>query len=100
MYCLCVNVYCHRVTTQLQLINISYTIFQIKFLLSNLETFKFIEICIHRTKVYIISGNAISREFCLLNRPKAICDVSYAHSCIYGSYISRDLTKNSLRICS
>ena len=22
MYCLCVNVYCHRVTTQLQLINI------------------------------------------------------------------------------
>ena len=26
MYCLCVNVYCHRVTTQLQLINISYFI--------------------------------------------------------------------------
>jgi hypothetical protein len=24
MYCLCVNVYCHRVTTQLQIINISY----------------------------------------------------------------------------
>ena len=24
MYCLCVNVYCHLVTTQLQLINISY----------------------------------------------------------------------------
>jgi len=24
MYCLCVNVYCHRVTTQLQLTNISY----------------------------------------------------------------------------
>jgi hypothetical protein len=24
MYCLCVNVYCHRVTTRLQLINISY----------------------------------------------------------------------------
>jgi hypothetical protein len=24
MYCLCVNVYCHRVTTQLWLINISY----------------------------------------------------------------------------
>jgi hypothetical protein len=24
MYCLCVNVYCHRMTTQLQLINISY----------------------------------------------------------------------------
>jgi hypothetical protein len=23
MYCLCLNVYCHRVTTQLQLINIS-----------------------------------------------------------------------------
>ena len=23
MYCLCVNVYCHRVTTQLQLTNIS-----------------------------------------------------------------------------
>jgi hypothetical protein len=23
MYCLCVNVYCHRVTTQLQLMNIS-----------------------------------------------------------------------------
>jgi hypothetical protein len=26
MYCLCVNVYCHRVTTQLQLINISYSV--------------------------------------------------------------------------
>jgi len=26
MYCLCVNVYCYRVTTQLQLINISYII--------------------------------------------------------------------------
>jgi hypothetical protein len=24
VYCLCVNVYCHRVTTQLQLINISH----------------------------------------------------------------------------
>ena len=27
MYCLCVNVYCHRVTTQLQLTNISYHIY-------------------------------------------------------------------------
>ena len=27
MYCLCVSVYCHRVTTQLQLTNISYHIF-------------------------------------------------------------------------
>ena len=26
IYCLCVNVYCHRVTTQLQLTNISYHI--------------------------------------------------------------------------
>jgi len=26
MYCLCVNVYCHRVTTKLQLTNISYHI--------------------------------------------------------------------------
>ena len=26
MYCLCVNVYCHRVTTQLQLTNILYHI--------------------------------------------------------------------------
>jgi magnesium-transporting ATPase (P-type) len=26
MYCLCVNVYCHRVMTQLQLINISISI--------------------------------------------------------------------------
>ena len=26
MYCLCLNVYCHRVTTQLQLTNISYHI--------------------------------------------------------------------------
>jgi hypothetical protein len=26
MYCLCVNVYCHRVTTQLQLINISRSV--------------------------------------------------------------------------
>ena len=30
MYCLCVNVYCHRVTTQLQLICISYRIILIK----------------------------------------------------------------------
>jgi hypothetical protein len=28
MHCLCVNVYCHRVTTQLQLINISYIKYQ------------------------------------------------------------------------
>jgi hypothetical protein len=28
MYCLCVNVYCHRVTTQLQLINLSVSITQ------------------------------------------------------------------------
>ena len=28
MYCLCVNVYCHRVSTQLQLINISISIYQ------------------------------------------------------------------------
>jgi len=27
MYCLRVNVYCHRVTTQLQLTNISYHIY-------------------------------------------------------------------------
>jgi len=26
MYCLCVNVYCHRVITQLQLINVIYRI--------------------------------------------------------------------------
>ena len=29
MYCLCVNVYCHRVATQLQLTNISYHIIKI-----------------------------------------------------------------------
>ena len=29
MYCLCVNVYCHRVTTQLQLTNISYHIWKL-----------------------------------------------------------------------
>ena len=28
MYCLCVNVYCHRVITQLQLTNISYHIYK------------------------------------------------------------------------
>jgi hypothetical protein len=27
VYCLCVNVHCHRVTTQLQLINISINIY-------------------------------------------------------------------------
>jgi hypothetical protein len=37
MYCLCVNVYCHRVTAQLQLINILY---HIKYGLSTL--------CVHR----------------------------------------------------
>ena len=31
MYCLCVNVYCHRVTTQLQLTNISYHISYLSF---------------------------------------------------------------------
>ena len=30
MYCLCVNVYCHRVTTQLRLINIPYHTMQNK----------------------------------------------------------------------
>jgi len=33
MYCLCVNVYCHRMETQLQLINISYLIFTVLTLL-------------------------------------------------------------------
>jgi hypothetical protein len=28
MYCLCVNVYCHRVSTQLQLKNISISIYR------------------------------------------------------------------------
>ena len=32
MYCLCVNVYCHRVTTQLQLTNISYHIIRHSFI--------------------------------------------------------------------
>ena len=71
----------------------------VKRLLCNLEIFTFIDIHIHRTNVYSISGNAISREFRILNRPTAICDISGTHSCTYGADISRDLT-NSLRICS
>jgi len=31
MYCLCVNVYCHRVTTQYQLVNISNKILHVIF---------------------------------------------------------------------
>ena len=38
MYCLCVNVYyCHRVTTQLQLINISYIIYLTESTLRSLQ---------------------------------------------------------------
>jgi len=33
MYCLCVNVYCHQVTTQLQLINISSYYFDVNLLI-------------------------------------------------------------------
>ena len=72
----------------------------VKRLLCNLKIFTFIEIRIHRMNVYSISGNAISREFRILNRPTAICDISGAHSFKYGADISRDLTTNSLRICS
>jgi hypothetical protein len=32
MYCLCVNVYCHRVSNQLQLTNISISIFLLQIL--------------------------------------------------------------------
>jgi hypothetical protein len=32
MYCLCVNVYCHRVTTQLLLINISFRTKKFKYI--------------------------------------------------------------------
>jgi len=35
MYCLCVNVYCHRVTTQLQLTNISYHVYSRMYLKVN-----------------------------------------------------------------
>ena len=52
----------------------------VKRLLCNLEILTFIDVCIHRTKVYSISGNAISREFRILNRPTAICDISGVHS--------------------
>ena len=38
-YCLCVNVYCHRVTTQLQLTNISYG--QVYFYAISLWVFSF-----------------------------------------------------------
>jgi hypothetical protein len=72
----------------------------VKRLLCNLEIFTFIDIRIHRTNIYSISRNAISREFRILNRPTAICNISVAHSCTYGADISRDLMKNSLRICS
>lgn len=72
----------------------------VKRLLCNLEIFTFVDICIHRTTDYSISGNAISREFRILNKPTAICDISGAHSGTYRADISRDLMKNSLHICS
>ena len=37
MYCLCVNVYCHRVTTQMQLINKSYHIIFLEGLCNKLQ---------------------------------------------------------------
>lgn len=72
----------------------------VKRLLCNLKIFTFTDIRIHRTNINSISGNAISREFRILNRPTAICDISGAHGCTYGADISWDLTTNSLRICS
>jgi hypothetical protein len=47
MYCLCVNVYCHRVITQLQLINISYHI-----------------ISYHKQCTFLASYNMITRLVC------------------------------------
>jgi len=38
MYCLCVNVYCHRVTTQVQLINISFPVFYLDCALTRSST--------------------------------------------------------------
>jgi hypothetical protein len=42
MYCLCVNVYCHRVTTQLQLTNILYLARYLPFvIINNLTIFEY-----------------------------------------------------------
>jgi hypothetical protein len=42
VYCLCVNVYCHRVTTQLQLTNISYHIISYQFYSKSSPSLSFI----------------------------------------------------------
>jgi hypothetical protein len=57
MYCLCVNVYCHRVTTQLQLTNISYRIIKLHSLhiplwraLKHINfTYRIAALCVHIT---------------------------------------------------
>jgi hypothetical protein len=40
MYCMCVNVYCHRVTTQYQLVNISNKILHVIFHENSLDQYK------------------------------------------------------------
>jgi hypothetical protein len=48
MYCLCVNVYCHPVTTQLQLIPVSYHIKNRKLLTVKIMRLKAVEAYIYR----------------------------------------------------
>jgi hypothetical protein len=56
MYCLCVNVYCHRVTTQLQLINKYKYIYTVKYIyhlrLASSKWFLFLRFS-HQNRVYI-----------------------------------------------
>jgi hypothetical protein len=52
IYCLCVNVYCHRVTTQMQLINISYHIkFRVKVCMEAVSTWEAL-VCTDPTTKY------------------------------------------------
>jgi hypothetical protein len=50
MYCLRVNVYCHRVTTQLQLINISYHIISYLHRLVGVEFYTYLPMKIEHTE--------------------------------------------------
>jgi hypothetical protein len=50
VYCLCVNVYCHRVTTQLQLINIYHIIYHISY-----HTISYHSVPYHIISYHIIS---------------------------------------------
>jgi hypothetical protein len=66
MYCLCVNVYCHRVTTQLQLINILYHVSYHIIIPGNV--LKLLDIC---TCIYLCCWHCVY----LVSRPRPLSNI-------------------------